>query len=121
MHVRTRTLGALAGAAALLALAGCTVSRSQYLNTAFGPGKSPETYRVGGLAPQTNTEAKVVVVRSADLEVAGAPSSAAAQTPAAINSPGAPPASPIAPMPVPQAPSAAAEPLGGMALPTSPR
>lgn len=72
MHVR-KTFALIAAAAALATVStGCTVSRNQSFDTAYGAGHAPETYRVGGMRTDTDDEMgpKSYVVRDSSLDVA---------------------------------------------------
>lgn len=66
-HVaRIAAIAAIAFVAATLGGCSNTVSRNEYLSTAYGPGKSPATYRVGGVREVTEVESKVTIIRRAD-------------------------------------------------------
>ena len=69
MKVRTNTVRFAALGLVTVALSGCgmTVSRNESLNTAFGPGQSPTTYRVGGERPESESGSRVTLIRSADV------------------------------------------------------
>jgi hypothetical protein len=72
MHMRRKSIALLGAAAALAIAGGCdTVGRNRYLDSAFGPGKAPETYRVGGLRTDSddNAGSRSFVVREASLDV----------------------------------------------------
>lgn len=61
---RVATIGVV-----VLVIGGCdTVSRDQYLNTAYGPGKAPETYRVGGPRVETASGSRVTLIRRAEVD-----------------------------------------------------
>jgi hypothetical protein len=66
MKTRTNFARIAFAAVAIVSLGGCTVSRNQYLNTAYGPGQSPATYRVGGPRQDTQVESKVTIIRHAN-------------------------------------------------------
>ncbi len=93
MKVRTNTVRFAALALVTVALSGCgmTVSRNESLNTAFGPGQSPTTYRVGGERPESESGSRVTLIRSADVSSGW---KGAATAPAAAPASGAAPAAP---------------------------
>ena len=66
MNTRTNFARIALAAVAVISLGGCTVSRNEYLTTAYGPGKSPATYRVGGPRQDTQVESKVTIIRHAE-------------------------------------------------------
>lgn len=86
MKVRTNTIRFAALTLVTVALTGCgmTVSRNDSFNTAFGPGQSPTTYRVGGERPESESGSRVTLIRSADVNSGwkGAESAPAATPPA---------------------------------------
>jgi hypothetical protein len=82
MKVRTNIVRVAALAAVVLSVGGCTVSRKDFLNTAYGPGQSPETYRVGGPAPAVESASRVTLIRSADVSSGWAGATTAPATPA---------------------------------------
>lgn len=83
MKVRTRIVCVASLAVVAVSVGGCTVSRKEYLNTAYGPGETPATYRVGGVAPEPSTGSRVTLIRSAEVSSGwtGAASAPAASQP----------------------------------------
>ena len=72
MKIRTTIARLALAAVAVVSIGGCTVSRNEYLDTAYGTGSAPSTYRVGGLREVTSVDSKVTIIRTADDATAAA-------------------------------------------------